>query len=224
MATSASSNESGFEFDTIPDAVREIGRGNFVIVVDNEDRENEGDLIMAGEFMTEAKMAFMIRYTSGLVCVAMTAQRLAQLELPLMVTANNESFKTAFTISVDYNHGTTTGISAHDRAHTCRALGDPNSKPADFNRPGHIFPLRYAEGGVLRRTGHTEVSIDLCSLAGVYPAGVLCEVALDNGTMARRDFLRVFSRLHGIVMVSIHDMAKYRTERGLTDINPHKSS
>ena len=207
-----------FSLDRVEDAVAAIKRGEFVLVVDNEDRENEGDLIIGGEFMTTEKMAFMIRFTSALICVSLPSDRLEQLELPLMVTANNESFHTAFTVSVDYIPGTTTGISASDRADTCRALADVNIKAADFARPGHMFPLRYTEGGVMRRMGHTEAAGDLCMMAGVYPAGVLAEIAHDNGSMARRDYLRVFSRIHGLVMISIADMIKYREANGLTDL------
>jgi len=212
---SGGSSVDGCEFDSIEEALAEFAKGNFVVVVDNEDRENEGDLIMACEFVTEEKMAFLIRYTSGLVCISTTGQRLQELQLPLMVMENNESFKTAFTVSVDYTHGTTTGISAHDRAVTARAVANREVKPEDFNRPGHMFPLRYTEGGVVRRMGHTEATVDLCKLAGLYPAGILCEIALDNGKMARRDYLRSFATQHGLKMITISDMIAYREKHGL---------
>jgi len=162
--------------------------------------------------MTTEQMTFMIRWTSGLVCVSCTQERLDELELPLMVTANTESHKTAFTHSVDYNQGTTTGISAHDRALTCRALADAKCGPGDFNRPGHMFPLRYTETGVFARTGHTEASVDLAKLAGLTPVAALCEIAKDDGTMMRRDDLAVFARAHDLKMITIADLIKYRKE------------
>lgn len=210
--------DSFCEFDRIEDAIKDIADGKFVVVVDNEDRENEGDLIIAAEAMTTEKMAFMIRFCSGLICIPALPSRMEDLQLPLMVTANNESFKTAFTVSVDYLPGTTTGISASDRAITSRAFADPKVKPEDFARPGHMFPLRYAIGGTLVRMGHTEAAIDLCKLAGIYPCGVLCEIALDDGTMARRDYLRSFSRHHGLKMITIADIIRYRRANNLIDI------
>lgn len=206
------------EFDSVEDALVEIAKGNFVVVVDNEDRENEGDLIMSCEAVTEEKMAFMIRHTSGLICISATAERLKELELPLMVQANNESFTTAFTVSIDYKHGTTTGISAYDRALTARAVANPKVVPGDFNRPGHMFPLRYSKGGVITRMGHTEATVDLCKMAGVYPAGILCEIALDNGKMARRDYLRSFATEHKLKMITIADMIEYRKKNNLLDL------
>jgi 3,4-dihydroxy 2-butanone 4-phosphate synthase / GTP cyclohydrolase II len=160
----------------ISDAVAAIGRGEMVVVVDDEDRENEGDLIMAAEFATPESIAFFLAHTSGLICVPMEGDRLDQLDLPLMVTSNTESQRTAFTVTVDYRHGTTTGISAADRAATIKALIDPQTRPADLSRPGHILPLRYRTGGVLKRGGHTEAAVDLARFAGLYPAGVLCEI------------------------------------------------
>jgi len=150
---------SDCEFDSIEEAIADFKAGKFVVVVDNEDRENEGDLILAAEHMTAEKMAFMIRFCSGLICLSALPSRLVELDLPLMVTANNESFKTAFTVSIDYIPGTTTGISAADRAATARAVADPTAKPEDFARPGHMFPLRYAVGGTLVRMGHTEATV-----------------------------------------------------------------
>ncbi|KAJ3055058.1 hypothetical protein HK097_011621 [Rhizophlyctis rosea] len=203
-------NGEQYEFDSIEDAVEEIRNGNFVIVVDNEDRENEGDLIIAAEDFTTEKAAFMIRYTSGIICVPMLGERLNELELPLMVQNNTESLRTAYTITVDYAHGTTTGISAHDRSLTVRQLANSTSQPADFNRPGHVFPLRYARGGVLKRVGHTEASVDMCRLAGKQPVAAICEVALDNGKMARRDDLREFAKKWGLKMITISDLVKFR--------------
>ncbi|CAG8486741.1 10775_t:CDS:2 [Paraglomus occultum] len=206
-------------FDSIEDALKDFADGKFVLVVDNEDRENEGDLIIAAEKVTTEKMAFMVRYTSGLICVPSTGDRLDQLKLPLMVSNNSDRMKTAYTISVDYAHNTTTGISAHDRALTARSLADPMiTDPEAFNRPGHIFPLRYTEGGVLRRIGHTEASVDLCKLAGLQPVGVICELVKDDGSMARRDDCRAFADEHGLKLITIADLVRYRLEKGLIDI------
>src|SRR4051812_18647148 len=200
---------------TIDEAVQAVARGEIVVVVDDEDRENEGDLIMAAEFSTPEKIAFFVRHTSGLICVPLTGQRLDELDIPLMVRENTESQQTAFTYSVDYRHGTTTGISAADRNATIQALIEPTTMPADLARPGHIFPLRSAEGGVLRRAGHTEAAIDLTKMAGLYPAGVLCELVNDDGTMARGADLECFCTEHGLVMTSIADLIRHRrqTER-----------
>ncbi len=194
---------------TIPEAIEAIGRGEFVIVVDDADRENEGDLIIAAEKVTEESLAFMVRYTSGLVCVPVVGERLDELRLPLMVVENTDSHKTAFTVSVDYRFGTTTGISAADRAATIRALIDPDTQPSDLARPGHVFPLRYTEGGVLVRPGHTEAAVDLARLAGLYPAGVLCEIVNDDGTMARGHDLARFAKEHDILVVAIADLVEF---------------
>ena len=172
-------------FTDIEHAIDAIGRGELVVVVDDADRENEGDLIMAAERVTAERMAFMIRHTSGVICMPVEGARLDELYLPLMVANNTESQRTAFTVSVDARHGTTTGISAPDRATTVKALLDPATRPGDLARPGHIFPLRYRDGGVLKRAGHTEAAVDLARLAGCFPAGVLAEVVNDDGTMAR---------------------------------------
>jgi 3,4-dihydroxy 2-butanone 4-phosphate synthase/GTP cyclohydrolase II len=198
------------KLNTIPEAVEALRSGEFVLVVDNEERENEGDLIIAAEAVTGAKIAFMVRYTSGLICVSTTGERLDQLDVPLMVMENTEAHQTAFTVSIDYKIGTTTGISAADRAATIRAIADPSSIPSDFSRPGHIFPLRYHEGGVLERQGHTEATVDLARLAGMFPAGVLCEIVNDDGTMRKGDELFAFAQEHGLVMVSIDDLVAYR--------------
>jgi len=197
-------------FGKIEDAIAEIRAGRMVIVVDDEDRENEGDLIFAAEKVTPEHISFMVRHCSGIICVPMEAERLEQLNLPPMAAENTESMRTAFTVSVDAVRGTTTGISAADRAATIATLVDPASGPADLARPGHIFPLRYNEGGVLRRAGHTEASVDLARLAGLYPAGVLCEVVNEDGTMARLPDLRRFAEEHGLLIISIADLIAYR--------------
>lgn len=195
---------------SIPDAIQAFRRGEFLIVVDEADRENEGDLVIAAAKATPEAIAFMVRHTSGLICVPATPQRLDELELPLMVADNTDSHDTAFTVSVDYRHGTTTGISAADRASTIRALVDPGTKAADLARPGHVFPLRACEDGVLERPGHTEAAVDLARLAGLYPAGVVCEVVGDNGAMASGDELSRFAKEHDILLVSISDLIEYR--------------
>src|SRR5205807_4013416 len=197
----------------IDDAIAAIGRGDMIIAVDDEDRENEGDLIMAAEAVTPEKIAFFLAHTSGLICVPMTGDRLDQLDLPLMVTSNTESQRTAFTVTVDYRHGTTTGISAADRAATIRALIDPATRPGDLARPGHIHVLRAREGGVLKRAGHTEAAVDLARMAGLYPAGVLCElVSEDRLDMARLPELTEFAEEHGLLMISIADIIRYRRQ------------
>lgn len=196
--------------NTIHEAVDALKAGEFVLVVDNENRENEGDLIIAAEAATEAKIAFMVRHTSGLICLSTTGERLDELDLPLMVIDNTEAHKTAFTVSIDYKIGTTTGISAADRAATIRAVADPGSASSDFSRPGHVFPLRYHEGGVLERQGHTEATVDLTRLAGMYPAGVLCEIVNDDGTMRKGKELERFATEHDVVMISIDDLVAYR--------------
>jgi 3,4-dihydroxy 2-butanone 4-phosphate synthase/GTP cyclohydrolase II len=197
-------------FTEIENAVAAIARGELVIVVDDADRENEGDLIMAAEAMTPEAMAFMIRHTSGVICMPVEGSRLDELRLPLMVADNTESQRTAFTVSVDARAGTTTGISAADRCATVHALLDPATRPEDLARPGHIFPLRYRDGGVLKRAGHTEAAVDLARMAGMQPAGVLAEVVNDDGTMARMPRLEVFAEEHGLQLISIADLIRYR--------------
>jgi 3,4-dihydroxy 2-butanone 4-phosphate synthase/GTP cyclohydrolase II len=198
-------------FDPIDKAVEAIRRGEIVLVVDDEHRENEGDLIMAAEFADADRLSFYLQHTSGLICVAMTGERLDELELPLMVEHNTESHLTAFTVSVDAKRRVTTGISATDRAATIQALIDPATRPADLSRPGHIFPLRAKEGGVLRRAGHTEAAIDLARLAGRIPAGVICEVVSeDKRDMARLEELTRFAKQHQLTMISIADLIAYR--------------
>jgi len=199
-------------FATIPEAVEAIARGEIVVVVDDEDRENEGDLIMAAEFAAPETIAFFVRHTSGVICVPLTGERLDDLDIPLMVRENTEAQRTAFTYSVDYRHGTTTGISAADRAATISALIDPATRPADLARPGHIFPLRYAEGGVLKRAGHTEAAVDLSRMAGLTPAGVLCEIVRPDGEMARVPDLLEFCAEHGLLMISIAELIRYRRQ------------
>jgi 3,4-dihydroxy 2-butanone 4-phosphate synthase/GTP cyclohydrolase II len=197
-------------FAPIEDVIAAIGRGEIVIIVDDEDRENEGDLIMAAQFATPEKIAFIIKYTSGVIVAPLTGERCDDLRLPLMVEHNTESHRTAFTISVDLIEGTTTGISASDRAATLKALADPNVGFAAFARPGHIFPLRAREGGVLKRAGHTEASVDLARLAGLEPAGIICEITKDDGSMARLPDLVEFAREHGLLLSSIAELIKYR--------------
>jgi len=195
---------------TVERAVAALAAGGFVLVVDDEERENEGDLILPAETATREQIAFMVRHTSGVICVPLERSRLDQLGLPLMVLHNTEPFKTAFTVSVDLISGTTTGISAADRAATIRALADGRSVAADFARPGHVFPLRYTPGGVLVRPGHTEAAIDLCRLAGRVPAAVLCELVEDDGTMMRGHRLVEFAVAHDIPILAIGDLVNHR--------------
>ena len=194
----------------IEDIIAAISRGELLIMVDDEDRENEGDLIMAAQFATPEKIAFIVRHTSGVIVAPLTGERCDDLRLPLMVDNNTESHRTAFTISVDLLEGTTTGISAADRAATLRALADPKIAHAAFARPGHIFPLRAREGGVLKRAGHTEASVDLARLAGCEPAGIICEIQNDDGTMSRLPELKKFAKKHGLLISSIARLIEYR--------------
>lgn len=198
--------------NTIEEAILDIKEGKMVIVVDDEDRENEGDVIVAAEKATPEIINFMATHARGLICAPMMGDRLDELDLHAMVNENTDNHETAFTISVDYKT-TTTGISAHERADTIAALINPDNNAGDFRRPGHIFPLRYKEGGVLRRTGHTEGSIDMARLAGLYPAAVICEIMNDDGTMARLPQLLEFSIKHKIKIVSIADLIEYRRHR-----------
>ena len=198
------------ELNTIREAIDAIAAGEFVIVVDDEDRENEGDLIIAAECVTAENMAFMVKYTSGVVCCPITNERADALHLPLMVANNTEAMGTAFTVSVDVAEGTSTGISASDRSLTCKALADDNVAASGFARPGHIFPLRARAGGVLKRAGHTEAAVDLATMAGLSPAGVISEIVSEDGTMARLPELLEFAQLHDIPIISIADMIRYR--------------
>jgi 3,4-dihydroxy 2-butanone 4-phosphate synthase/GTP cyclohydrolase II len=202
-------------FDTIEDAVADIAAGRPVVVVDDADRENEGDIIFAAAKATPELLAFTIRFTSGVICVPMLGEDLDRLQIPLMTAQNRDRMRTAYTVSVDARDGVTTGISAADRARTIRTLCDSATEPHEVVRPGHVFPLRYHEGGVLRRRGHTEAAVDLARLAGLTPAGVLAEVVNDDGTMARLPELQVFAKEHGLRLISIEQLVEYRkrTER-----------
>lgn len=199
-------------FDDVQNAIDAIAAGRPVVVVDDEDRENEGDLILAAEHATTENMAFLVRYTSGFICVAMTDERADALDLPLMVSEQNngESLRTAFAVSVDAGTSVTTGISAKDRATTARALADPGTTPDGLTRPGHVMPLRARAGGVLVRAGHTEATVDLCSLAGCAPVGVLCELVDDDGEMSRRPSLFAFARRHDLPIISVRDLVAHR--------------
>ena len=196
--------------DTVERAVADIAAGKAVVVVDDEDRENEGDLIFAASKATAKLMAFTIRHSSGVICVPMPAEMLDRLEIPLMTPHNKDKLRTAYTISVDARDGVSTGISASDRAHTARVLADSATEPWEVTRPGHVFPLRYREGGVLVRRGHTEAAVDLARMAGLTPAGVLVEVVNDDGTMKRGPELRAFADEHHLAMISIDDLVTYR--------------
>ena len=199
---------------TVEEAITAIGRGGMVVVVDDEDRENEGDLVMAAEHATPEAIAFFLAHTSGVICAPVLPERADELEIPLMVSENTESQRTAFTVTVDYRSGTTTGISAADRCATIRALIDPATKPDDLARPGHIFPLRYRTGGVLKRAGHTEATVDLARMAGCAPAGVLCEIVTDDKQqMARLPELERFAAEHGLPIITIADLVRYRRRR-----------
>ncbi|WP_084540896.1 bifunctional 3,4-dihydroxy-2-butanone-4-phosphate synthase/GTP cyclohydrolase II [Nocardioides alkalitolerans] len=201
--------------DSVEQAVADIAAGRAVVVVDDEDRENEGDIIFAAAKATPELMAFTVRHSSGVICAPMPGEMLDRLEVPLMTPHNRDKLRTAYTISVDAKDGTTTGISAADRAHTVRVLADSATEPGDLTRPGHVFPLRYREGGVLVRRGHTEAAVDLARLAGLTPVGVLVEVVNDDGTMKRAPELRAFADEHGLAMISIEELVRYRrrTER-----------
>jgi 3,4-dihydroxy 2-butanone 4-phosphate synthase/GTP cyclohydrolase II len=197
-------------FAAVDDAVEAIRRGEMVIVVDDEDRENEGDLTMAAEKVTPDAINFMATHGRGLICLPMTGERLDKLEIPLMVERNSTRFETAFCVPIEAKRGTSTGISAADRAATVRAAIHPRTKPADLARPGHMFPLRARDGGVLVRTGQTEAAVDLARIAGLTPAGVICEIMNDDGTMARVPALTRFARKHKLLMITIADLIRYR--------------
>jgi 3,4-dihydroxy 2-butanone 4-phosphate synthase/GTP cyclohydrolase II len=197
---------------TIQEAIEDIKNGKMVILCDNEDRENEGDLTLAAEKITPEAINFMAKYGRGLICLSLTENRVEQLELPLMVKENTSAFETAFTISIDAKKGTTTGISAADRATTVLAAIADDAKPEDLSRPGHIFPLRSKKGGVLCRTGQTEGSVDLSRLAGLKPAGVICEIMKDDGTMARIPDLEIFAKEHDLKIITVADLIKYRLQ------------
>lgn len=210
-------NLDKFQYSTVEDAIRDIKDGKMVIVADNEDRENEGDLVCAAEKISPEIINFMVKEGRGLICASLTPERTKELRLEQMVHSNTEAQGTAFTISVDAaeQFGVTTGISAQDRSATIKVLADPKSKPADLRRPGHIFPLEAKPGGVLKRVGQTEASVDLAKLAGLYPAGVICEILNEDGTMARRDELVKFAEKHNLKFITVAQLIRYRlkTER-----------
>ncbi|GAA5891444.1 hypothetical protein JCM5296_006535 [Sporobolomyces johnsonii] len=217
-AVPTSAPDAPIQLDSVESAIAAIKAGEFVVVVDDMDRENEGDLICAAASITQQQMAWLIRHSSGYICICLPAQRLAELDIKMMVDDNQETHRTAYTVTCDYKHGTTTGISAHDRALTARKLADPTTTKEDFNRPGHMVPLRAVPGGVLERRGHTESSVDLCRLAGLPEAGVICELVKPddpNGDMARRDDCFAFARQWGLKMISIEQLEQYRRETGL---------
>jgi len=200
-------------FATIEEAIEEIRQGRMLVVVDDEDRENEGDLVMAADKATPEAVNFMVTHGRGLICVPMTGERLDSLKLAMMVTENTAPLGTAFTVTVDARRGVSTGTSAYDRAVTIRTLVDPQMTAADLTVPGHVFPLRAMEGGVLRRAGHTEASVDLARMAGCYPAGVICEVLDESGAMARLAQLKDFAARHGLKTITIKDLIEYRTKK-----------
>jgi 3,4-dihydroxy 2-butanone 4-phosphate synthase/GTP cyclohydrolase II len=200
-------------FDSIEECLEEIRQGRMIIVTDDADRENEGDLVMAAEKVTPAAINFMAKHGRGLICVPTTERRLSDLGIQRMVNQNRDPFKTAFMVSVDARTGVTTGISAHDRARTIRILSDPHAAPDDLASPGHVFPLEAKGGGVLQRAGHTEASVDLVRMAGLYPVGVICEILHEDGTMARLPELLEFRKKHGLKLCSIRDLIEYRRQR-----------
>ncbi|MBP1625613.1 MAG: 3,4-dihydroxy-2-butanone 4-phosphate synthase [Holophagaceae bacterium] len=200
-------------FATIEEAIEEIRKGRMVVVIDDEDRENEGDLTLAAQHITPEAIAFMATHGRGLICVAMEGERLDHLHIPLMVQDNSSPFETAFCVTVEAREGTSTGISAGDRAQTIRKLIDPAAKSSDFVKPGHMFPLRARSGGVLTRTGQTEASVDLARLAGLHPSGVICEIMKDDGTMARVPDLVPFCQQHGLLLVTVADLVAYRLRK-----------
>ena len=206
---------------SIENALEDIKTGVPVIVVDDADRENEGDLVVSAENATPEIINFMATYGRGLICAPIVGKRLDELEIPAMVKDNTDPHKTAFTVSVDYADINSTGISAFDRSRTIRSLFDPDTKPSDLTKPGHVFPLRCRKGGVLERRGHTEASVDLSVLAGGLPAAVICEILNEDGSMARMDDLELFSSLHGLKIISIDDLVRYRKELGGETLEGH---
>ncbi len=201
---------TGLKVDTVAEAIEEIRRGGIIIVMDDEDRENEGDFTVAAERITAEKVNFMAKYGRGLICLAMTPERLDQLQLPQMVDENTSRYGTAFTVSIEARHGVTTGISASDRAVTIRTAINPGTQPSDLVRPGHVFPLRARPGGVLERAGQTEAAVDLARMAGLYPAGVICEIMSEDGTMARGAELEAVARAHRLKIVTVADIIAHR--------------
>lgn len=199
----------------ILEAIEAIKKGQMIIVTDDEDRENEGDLVVAASFCTKEQMAFLIRYTSGIICAPLTASLANHLKLPLMVQENDSAYHTAFTISIDYKHGTTTGISADDRSLTVQNLANPKTIAEDFLRPGHIFPLIAKENGVLDRSGHTEAAVDLCRLANLKPIGVIGELMNDDGSVKRGDEIKIFAKEHNLLIITVSALASYRKRKNL---------
>ncbi|TCO78704.1 bifunctional 3,4-dihydroxy-2-butanone-4-phosphate synthase/GTP cyclohydrolase II [Marinisporobacter balticus] len=202
------------KFNTIEEAIEDIKNGKIIVVVDDEDRENEGDLLMAAECVTPEAINFMAKYGRGLICMPIIGERLKELDMPQMVTNNTDNHETAFTVSIDASE-TTTGISAHERSFTIKKILDKASRPSDFRRPGHIFPLAAKEGGVLKRSGHTEASVDLARFAGFYPAGVICEIMNEDGTMARVSELMPYVKKHNLKIITIADLITYRRKNEL---------
>jgi len=202
-----------FKFNTIEEAIKDIKKGKMVILVDDEDRENEGDLTIAAEKITPHAINFMAKYGRGLICLSLLPEKVEELKLPMMASENTSHFGTAFTVSIEARKGVTTGISASDRAKTVLTAINPKTKPDDLAKPGHIFPLKSQSGGVLKRAGQTEGSVDLARLAGLYPAGVICEIMNDDGTMARVPHLMKFARKHGLKIITIKDLIKYRMRK-----------
>src|SRR6187455_886699 len=197
-------------FSTIKDALDDFRAGRMVVVVDDEDRENEGDLTIAADKVTPEAINFMARYGRGLICLSMTPERLDELEIPQMVSQNTSRFETGFCVTIEAKRRTTTGISAADRAETVRAAIDPATRPSDLARPGHMFPLRARAGGVMERAGQTEAAVDLARISGLYPAGVICEIMNEDGTMARVPELTKFAKKHRLLMITIADLIQYR--------------
>ncbi|HSO49521.1 MAG TPA: 3,4-dihydroxy-2-butanone-4-phosphate synthase, partial [Acidimicrobiia bacterium] len=200
-------------FASVDEIIAAVGRGEMVIMVDDEDRENEGDLIIAADAVTPQQVGFMLRHTSGIICLPVIGERLDELDLPMMVARNTDARRTAFTVSIDAKEGTTTGISASDRWRTIQAVLSPETQPHDLARPGHLYPLRYEVGGVLKRAGHTEAAVDLARLAGRYPAGVLAEIMNDDGSVARLAQLEEFAREHQLLIGTIADLISYRRHK-----------
>ena len=203
----------GTPLERVERALESLRNGEGVLIVDDEDRENEGDLIYSAQNLTTEQMALLIRECSGIVCLCLTPEKADALQLPPMVENNTNRNRTAFTVSIEAAQGVTTGVSAADRVTTVKAAAAPDARPEDLNRPGHIFPLRARPNGVLERRGHTEVTVDLCRLAGLEPCGVLCELTLENGTMARLPEVAAFARAHGLPLATVDDVARYRRER-----------
>jgi len=211
--------QDDFKFDPMEDALEAFARGEFLVVMDDESRENEGDLIIAADKIDTKKMAWFIKHSSGYICISLPQDRLEELDIPMMVPNNTEKHKTAYTITVDYKHGTTTGISAHDRALTAKMLSSGTVKPDDFTRPGHMVPLRARPGGTIQRKGHTEAAIDMCRLTNQPQAGLLCELVNDDedGSMARRDDCRAFANRWGLKMISVEMIAEWRRTHEATN-------